>query len=87
MNNIFEFQQRLQRLEESAEANRLDERSRMEFAKISIDFGKLADCIETIDSAQVQQLKASDIAFYQEEIQKLLKSINDNLTKIESRLT
>lgn len=87
MNNIFDFQRRFQLLESSVEANKLDERSRIDFAKVSIAFGELADCIEVIDSPQIQQLKASDIALYQEKIQSLLSSINDTLTKIESRLT
>lgn len=86
MNNVFELQERLERLTQSAEIAKLDENSRIEFAKLSIAFGELADYIEVVDAPKGSAIKASDIALYQKRIQDLLESINTSLANIEAKI-
>lgn len=86
MNNVFELQERLERLTQSAEIAKLDENSRIEFAKLSIAFGELADYIEVVDAPKSSAIKASDIALYQKRIQDLLESINTSLANIEAKI-
>ena len=86
MENIFELQKRFDALEQSSKIHLIDENTRAEFAKISISFGKVADYIDVIDSPEAAKLKPSDIVFYQENIQKLMSSIQASLSNIEESL-
>lgn len=86
MSVINELANRLQNVANSPVVAKLPDSSRDDFAKISVSFSKVVDCIDLINTPMPEPLKASDIAMYQADIQKHLENISNILVKLEKMI-